>query len=303
MGSVGMKTVYPSYFPEFRCIADRCGHSCCIGWEIDIDSDTLTKYRSVSGEIGSRLCKSISVTDGCACFTLGKDERCPFLNKKGLCDIITELGEDYLCEICSDHPRFRSFFSERTEIGLGLCCEEAARVILNRSEKASLVEEGEGDANEIESELLHTRSIIFDILQNRETGIDERLSALEKRYSLENIHSLNVKKLYKSLETLDKSWPDMLDLLPDGEKLALPDNTDIQLEQLAVYFIYRHLPEVIYGASLRETIGFCLLSTYLIGTLCRHGIAVEEAARMYSSEIEYSDENPAIIMEEISSLI
>ena len=27
----------PDYYKEFQCIADQCEHSCCIGWEIDVD--------------------------------------------------------------------------------------------------------------------------------------------------------------------------------------------------------------------------------------------------------------------------
>ena len=33
--------VYPNYYDKFKCIANRCKHSCCIGWEIDIDEDTM----------------------------------------------------------------------------------------------------------------------------------------------------------------------------------------------------------------------------------------------------------------------
>ena len=26
----------PSYYKTFQCIADKCEHSCCIGWEIEL---------------------------------------------------------------------------------------------------------------------------------------------------------------------------------------------------------------------------------------------------------------------------
>ena len=32
-----MQIIVPDYYKEFSCIADHCRHSCCIGWEIDID--------------------------------------------------------------------------------------------------------------------------------------------------------------------------------------------------------------------------------------------------------------------------
>ena len=33
----------PDFYRDFHCIADRCSDSCCIGWEIDIDPDTLAR--------------------------------------------------------------------------------------------------------------------------------------------------------------------------------------------------------------------------------------------------------------------
>ena len=125
-----MQHTYPDYYPQFSCIAGRCRHNCCIGWEIDVDEDTLASYRRIGGEMGKRLCASISGDGDAPHFLLGAHERCPFLNEKNLCDLILYGGEDMLCQICRDHPRYRSFFSERTEIGVGLCCEEAARLIL-----------------------------------------------------------------------------------------------------------------------------------------------------------------------------
>ena len=57
-----MRIIAPDYYPRFRCIADRCRHSCCIGWEIDIDPDTREKYRHIPGEFGARL--NASIEDG-----------------------------------------------------------------------------------------------------------------------------------------------------------------------------------------------------------------------------------------------
>ena len=93
-----MKIVYPDYYPDFSCIADRCNHSCCIGWEIDIDQDALTRFQSAEGPMGQRLKENISL-EGEPHFILGEDERCPFLNEKGLCDLILYGGEEILCQI------------------------------------------------------------------------------------------------------------------------------------------------------------------------------------------------------------
>jgi hypothetical protein len=50
-----MKLVAPDYYEKFKCIADKCKHSCCIGWEIDIDEDTMDLYESIDGEFGEKL--------------------------------------------------------------------------------------------------------------------------------------------------------------------------------------------------------------------------------------------------------
>ena len=103
-----MLTVYPDYYPTFRCIAGACKHSCCIGWEIDIDEESLARYKAMPGPLGERLRNHISADDP-PHFVLGEGERCPFLNERNLCDLILEGGEGLLCQICDDHPRFRNF--------------------------------------------------------------------------------------------------------------------------------------------------------------------------------------------------
>lgn len=47
-----MTLIYPATADAFRCIADACRHTCCKGWEIDIDPDTRAKYAAMTGEIG-----------------------------------------------------------------------------------------------------------------------------------------------------------------------------------------------------------------------------------------------------------
>ncbi len=39
-------------------------------------------------------------------FYMNEDGRCAFLNENNLCDIYIQLGEEALCDICTEHPRF-----------------------------------------------------------------------------------------------------------------------------------------------------------------------------------------------------
>ncbi len=125
-----MNVYVPEYYSRFRCIASKCRNTCCAGWEIDIDPESLSRYQRMTGEFGSRVKRSISL-DGTPHFILSDHERCPLLNQNNLCDLILNEGEDALCQICRDHPRFRNYFSSRVEMGLGLVCGEAARLILS----------------------------------------------------------------------------------------------------------------------------------------------------------------------------
>lgn len=124
-----MKQLIPHFYPNFACIASRCSDSCCIGWEIDIDPDTADYYRSCitdgdlfSSQLSQKICWEFP-----AHFLLKEDDRCPFLNQDNLCEIYIHLGEQALCEICDQHPRFHEWFGDYKESGLGLCCEEAVR--------------------------------------------------------------------------------------------------------------------------------------------------------------------------------
>lgn len=182
-----MKLRKPDFFDRFRCIAGACKDSCCIGWEIDVDADRLEEYRKVTGKLGERLKRCIDWEEGH--FILqGKEERCPFLNSENLCDLIIGLGEESLCDICREHPRYYEWYENLTEAGVGLCCEEAARLMLEREEPAGFVveevddepedaEDSEEDAETLEV-LMDARETAYKILQNRGRSIWERLELL-----------------------------------------------------------------------------------------------------------------------------
>ena len=129
-----MQIIVPDYYKEFSCIADHCRHSCCIGWEIDIDEDTFSYYKSVEGAFGERL-RAHMVTEDVNSFTLEKNGWCPFLNSKKLCDICIELGEEALSEVCTEFPRFTMEYEDVREKILSLSCEEVGRLVFSTDEK------------------------------------------------------------------------------------------------------------------------------------------------------------------------
>lgn len=311
-----MKLIAPDYYTKFKCIADRCKHSCCIGWIIDVDADTLAYYHSITGPLGERLKKGIDESGETPHFILGEQERCPFLNRNGLCDLIIGLGEKNLCQICTDHPRYRNFYSDRTEIGLGLCCEAAGDLILKRQEKMTLVvleEDGEEEALQAPDEsLLLWREQLLQIAQDRGRTVEERASAILKaaEMTIPERSLVEWAEIYLKLERLETSWTDRLDELKSTDISVAPaldtPEWEIALEQLLVYFLYRQLPFALDDGEYEGRAAFCVLSYQMIRDLCRvhavlHGSVnlddLVEIARQYSAEIEYSDENVEALLD------
>lgn len=311
-----MKTVYPDYYEDFKCTAERCKHNCCIGWEIDIDEKSLKYYKSVKGDFGKKLRDNISL-EGTPHFKLKDNQRCPFLNSQNLCDIYKELGENKLCQICSDHPRFYNELPDRTEAGLGLCCEEAARLIITKKEPVKLI----GEDNNNESGIIALRSKALHLMQDRSKTIPQRiekimefLGAKHKDFDL-----LNWIKIFESLERLDESWSRLLYLLKENLSTANTESFDTfmkgretEYEQFLCYLLYRHFAKAEFIEDAAIYSAFAALSYKLIYTLgavifTEKGdftVADQlELIRLFSSEIEYSDENLDIIFSETQAEI
>lgn len=172
----------PEYYDEFSCIASRCKDSCCAGWEIDIDDESYEYYRSVEGSFGDRLRESMFVAeDGGYRFKLKGPKRCAMLNDNNLCDLYTALGEEALCEVCTEYPRFSLVYGQVEQKALSLSCEEVGRILFGRTEPEQLIDiELLGDCEDDEEDPQYVAFMEWvqkeavAILQNRELSITER---------------------------------------------------------------------------------------------------------------------------------
>ncbi len=172
----------PEYYDEFSCIASRCKDSCCAGWEIDIDDESYEYYRSVEGPFGDRLRESMFVAeDGGYRFKLKGPKRCAMLNDNNLCDLYTALGEEALCEVCTEYPRFSLVYGQVEQKALSLSCEEVGRILFGRTEPEQLIDiELPGDCEDDEEDPQYVAFMEWvqkeavAILQNRELSITER---------------------------------------------------------------------------------------------------------------------------------
>ncbi len=298
-----MKLIGPADYRDFACIQGACQHSCCQGWEIDIDDASLRRYRAMKGSLGQRLQASIAAEDGSAHFRLTEDERCPFLNGDGLCDIILTEGEGALCQICADHPRYRHFYTGVTEVGLGLCCEAAARQTLTRQEPLSIVTlEDDGEAAGLtpeENALLTLRAELLALAQDRTKPLALRADRLLARCGLPLPRGAMADwaAFLLTLERLEEAWTARLLALRDQPPgRGLGPRWDIPLEQVLSALLCRHLPGALEDGDIAGRVLLTVQGYRLIAAMFAQAGAdgidtLVDIARQFSAEIEYSEEN------------
>ncbi len=293
-----MKEYVLNYYPDFKCKAEKCQHTCCAGWEINIDEKSLEKYKKESSEFSSTLKSGINFKK--SKFNVDRRRRCAFLNDNGLCEIIINLGEKSLCQVCRDHPRFRSFFNDRIEMGLGFSCEQANKIILSFKDKIEPVLIFNDNTNTPldfnEKNLLDFRRKALDLLQDRNVNINERI---DKLLSICNFHfsKIDFKKIIKtflSFERIDKSWTNRLKQL---KKIDFTKNTDqshcLICEQFLVNSLYRHLSSAEDTMWVRARTIACVFSWWIIKNMfeIENNNDVYNIVRAYSTEVEYSNKN------------
>lgn len=260
-----MTIYWPDYYKDFSCKRNDCRHTCCAGWEIGIDKDSIERFMKDPEIAGN-------IKDGG--FVLREDGRCPFLRDDGLCEMIIKHGEDYLCDICKEHPRFYNEVDDHIEGGVGLVCEAACELILGREHGFELVSDC-GSRIELPGYL----KVIFDDTK----PLTERLMGLSGG---KKANSRLRAEIFNGMEVLDHKWTVLLKKLidepvseEDEEKALLKYSKE--LTNFAGYLLYRYQGEGRFAAE----------ATYLIADLAAKGCGIAEICRVFSGEVEYSDIN------------
>ena len=260
-----MSVYWPDYCKDFRCKAGECLHTCCAGWVIGIDEESLGRFKK-DPEISEKI------EDGC--FVLKENGRCPFLRDDNLCEMILNHGEDYLCDICKEHPRFYNSFDDHMEAGIGLVCEEACRLVLECGGPFKLVS---GDGSEIE-----LPDYVKDVFDGSRPLCGKLLTISSGRRANSKLRA----EIFAGMEILDPAWLRLLHgiirspVSNDDEDEVITSH-EKEFTNIAAYLMYRY-----EGAGR-----FAAEAVWLLADLVYQGQAIEEAARMFSGEVEYSDIN------------
>jgi lysine-N-methylase len=285
-----MISIIPDGFNDFTCKAGKCRHTCCQTWEIDIDEDTAAYYLSLGGELGKRLKKAIGKNADGYYFKLNHNGFCHFLRKDGLCEIITELGEDKLCDICTVHPRFFTYVEDYILCGTGLCCEAACEILAGLKGPLYFTEEDTG----------------------RRLSLEALLTDMALELPPESCHytpeiSVNYYKALLSrlavTEPIDTAWTKEMETLPQiavqltdkAKQYQAVYNREL-FDRLYQFILYRQLdkcldyePEIV-ARYAKESTDYIFLKAALTGDPL-------EAMRRWSEQIEYDTENVDLLLQ------
>ena len=217
-----VNTFIPKYMEKFKCIGSECTDTCCAGWDINIDENSLERYKNSTGVLKRLVDGKFLVGDtnddffNAGYMILKDGSMCPFLNENMLCDIHGGVGEENLCITCKSYPRIFNIVDGIYEKSALASCEEICRLALMSKEKMEFIEVDENlDEDNIEIRRIidteafaGTESLIqyfweirilsINIIQCSEYSIDERLSILKRFYS--KIDSLKLEGDWDGLE-------------------------------------------------------------------------------------------------------
>ena len=310
----------PDFYDKFKCTASRCSDTCCVGWEIDVDEASQEAYRKVTGAFGDKL--RANIEDGH--FKLLPHDRCPFLDKNNLCEIYKHLGEGALCDICREHPRFVEVYGDIMEKGLGLCCEEAARLLLEGEGPLGFVTEDcdepedeiDEDDRKIRDQVLYEREAIFNIIADTSKPFSNRLyeafGYTEQICSGEGDsgplkNSREMVELLAKTESFGPAWDEALARI-QASVGAVRDQgffSENESARLLAYLIYRHYAKCLFEGREQGKRLFAVFfwnvarffTRELAGTM--DGATPEtikiNAIKILSRQLEYAEENMVII--------
>ena len=325
IGSEAMIDIYPDFYREFRCIANRCEDSCCKDWDIDIDSETEAFYRTVKGPLGDKI-RALLETDeyGERVFRTGYG-RCPFWNEDMLCDIYIGIGEEHLSHTCANFPRVHIDYFDFCEHLLSFACPEAARFMLSAGEDAYADFGGEAelstctdseDSEDYMSFLLRARDMTVNYLLPEDRPFAFRLAdCLDFNDKVQSVLDGEepvpleldfppcpdygfIFEMHRDFEIMSETWRDALsDTAAKAGKLPISEDFDRDFKKFALYYIYRYYLEAVNSGdvlyALKRIVCAYLVTGKMDAFLASEGYPLSRMRilQRYSKEVEHSYDN------------
>lgn len=165
-----MATKVISFYDKFKCIASDCPSTCCRGWRISIDEETVSRYKKEPGKEGMRLK---------ATMTFGKNKdvrkffgRCANETKDGLCRLELMGRQELMPEVCRIYPRRSIKIGDDLEVTFELSCPVTAELFLENVNNIRLIDYDGEEIDPVWIQDKFNEKYYNDILKVREKVID-----------------------------------------------------------------------------------------------------------------------------------
>lgn len=326
-----MQIIKQDDFDSFKCIADKCPSSCCVGWQIVIDEESLDKYARIEGNFKGKIDRAVDFEEG---VFIQNNRRCAMLRDDDLCEIHCCLGEESLCYTCKQFPRHEEEFEDIRELSLSMSCPEVARTVVSRTEPYHFVEEENDEIDDFEdfdyllyTKLVDAREIAYKIVQNRGLPIQKRMDLVlelskqlqkcideDRIFDMDDViaeYDSDRSESYKddeetvtcesidilySLEVLNADWIDILEKtsekIKNGGEIRINNSEIIATEQILVLLIYTYFCGAVYDDWIYSKMALCVRSVQWILLIYKStDMSLDKVLYKYSKEIEHSDLN------------
>lgn len=295
-----MKLVTPSFYKNFECIAGTCPDSCCQGWEVDADEESLAYYKTLSGSLKERIDSVLDKDEfGNTIFRLADKKRCPFLNDENLCDMHIAIGGEHTPYTCRTFPRFTNDFGGTREMGISFSCPVASDMMWNLTEDVSFDTEINAlppSLNDIDAELyfklLTYRKKAYSIIHNREEDIKQRLKNLldfasdiqtELDDYTEEGSETQFFDIFHNPEVINNEWVEKVK--NHSIKPVFAENKIC--ENIAMYFLFRYFLTAVYDSDVLSKVKMAVIGVLIPAYFGNDAWTIH----LWSKETEHSDIN------------
>lgn len=289
----------PSFYKDFKCIAGDCPDSCCQGWEVDADDESLEFYKTLTGDIRNRIDSVLDRDEfGNTIFRLADKKRCPFLNDENLCDMHIAIGGEHTPYTCRMFPRFINDFGGTREMGVSFSCPVASDMMFGLTEPMRFVSELNElppELNEIDAQtyfyLVKAREKAFSIVQDRTHPVNQRLISLldfgvEIQEDLEEYKEgsddIDFFDVFRNPELINPQW---IDRVNSGK--VKPVSNEIFNENIASYFIFRYFLTAVNDYDVLSKIKMAVIGVLIVTYFGEDSWTIH----LWSKETEHSQYN------------
>lgn len=209
-----MKTyIVPEYYEHFKCKCGDCRHSCCDGWPVRI---SMKEYHRLLGtecstQLRSKLDCALKVCsqptkEVYAAISSNYQGVCMLHTEDGLCHLQSELGEEFLPQVCHLYPRNTKQHSGNYECSCSNSCEAVIELLLHQKEPLLFREMVLANTPVFELPLSSLQynccKQSISILQDRNLSLITRLLQLSNYLLKTDVNTQNTENLFDAFHVL-----------------------------------------------------------------------------------------------------